>query len=89
MTQEQAAQEQHRVQLTANNLVTDYCNRTKKKVKNLKHDDYLQIIGHAAAVGIYTGLKMAKETMSKYTNESIHITPEAVEGTPVEQGAAD
>lgn len=70
MEQATQEQEQHRVQLTANNLITDYCNRTKKKVKNLKHDDYLQIIGHAAAVGIYTGLKMAKESMSKYTNKS-------------------
>lgn len=79
MTQEQQAQEQHRVQLTANNLVTDYCNKSKKKVKNLKHEDYLQIIGHAAAVGIYTGLKMAKESMMKYTNEPVHTTPETME----------
>ena len=74
-------QEQHRVKLTANNLVNDYCNRAKKKVKNLKHEDYLQIIGHAAAVGMYTGLKMAKDSLQTIKMKDDSSAPETVEGT--------
>lgn len=77
-------QEQHRVKLTANNLVTDYCNRAKKKVKNLKHDDYLQIIGHAAAVGMYTGLKMAKDSLQSIKMKDDSTPSETVEGTTAE-----
>lgn len=55
--------------ITATNIVLDYCNRTSKKIKNLKHDDYLRIIAHATSIGVATGLKMAKDTLKDISEQ--------------------
>ena len=61
---------------TATNIINVWCKEYRKDPKNLKSDDWKQLIAYAVRVGQFVGIKQSQEALQNVNIEKAEGEPE-------------
>lgn len=68
---------------TATNIINVWCKEYKKDPKELKRDDWKQLIAYAVRVGQFVGIKQSQEALQNVNIEKAEGEPEGETTEPI------